>query len=248
MKMIDNRLQSLADMICITGGGGKNTVVADIGSDHAYLPIWLWRNKKIKRAFASDISVSSVEKIKKNILKYRISHEIIVPVLSDGLAAFDNNFYDSGEITHIVIAGMGGNNIANIIESSDIARRKILILQPNSKVGFLREFLCRNKFEITDENLITDNGRFYTAMCANYNINANAGDIDMLDMIIGEHIRKKQPACYKEYVERQISRLKNILLDLDSKDISEREFIQTEYGNYGDIEKLLTFLFAEKEK
>lgn len=239
--MIDERLKTIADMIYMTSGGGENTVVADIGSDHAYLPIWLYRNKKIKKAFAADISISSVEKIKNNIAKYNISHEIIVPVLSDGLSAFDNNFYDSCEITHISIAGMGGNNIAKIIEESNIAKEKFLILQPNTKIKFLREFLYNNKFNITDENLIIDNGRFYTAICANYdiNINVNANYYDMLDIIIGKHIRKKKPAGYKEYIEKQIRKLKNILIDLESKNIAERKDIQTDYGNYTDIKNLI---------
>ena len=237
--MIDGRLKSIADMINITGDGGENTVVADVGSDHAYLPVWLYLNKRIKKAFATDISINSVEKIKRNISRYNISHEIIVPVLSDGLSAFDNNFYDAGEITHIVIAGMGGNNIAQIIGSSTIAKQKILILQPNTNIEFLREFLYNNKFNITDENLIVDNRRFYVAICAKYNINSSADDIDMIDIIIGKRIREKKPEGYKEYVGKQIKRLKNILIDLEEKHIAEREYIQTDYGNYYDIENLI---------
>ena len=242
--MIDARLKSIADMICATEGDGKNTVVADVGSDHAYLPVWLYLNKKIKKAFAADISKYSVEKIKKNIIKYNISREIIVPVLSDGLSAFDNNFYCADEITHIIIAGMGGNNIAEIVGSSDIAKQKTLIFQPNSKIEFLREFLYNNKFKITDESLVVDSKRFYTVICTEYDMNFNSIDkkLDIVDIIIGEYIRKKKQDGYNEYVNKQIRRFKNILSDLESKNITERELIQTDYGNYCDIKNLISKL------
>ena len=237
--MIDNRLKSIADMIIKTGGGGENTVVADVGSDHAYLPVWLYRHKKIKKAFASDISENSVEKIKKNILKYNVSREIIVPVLSDGLYAFDNNFYDPKELTHIVIAGMGGNNIAEIIASSNTAKQKILILQPNTKIEFLREYLYNNKFDITDEDLVIDNGRFYIVICAEYNTDISVGEIDIIDIITGRYIREKKPDGYEKYINKQIKRLKNILIDLGNKDTDGRYRVSTNYGNYNDIENLI---------
>jgi len=156
-------------------------VIADVGSDHAYLPIWLYQNKKIKKAYALDISENCVNRIKANIKKYNIPEDIIIPVLSDGLECFDNKF-DFNEITDIIIAGMGGETIAGIIEQSPVASRHPLskggfienpsvnfILQPNSKMRFLREFLHDNKFDILQDIIIESKNRRYIIINARLN-------------------------------------------------------------------------------
>jgi len=97
-------------------------VIADVGSDHAYLPVWLYQNNRIKKAYALDISENCVNRIKTNLRKYNISQDVIIPVLSDGLECFESKKekYDFSELTDIIIAGMGGENIAEIIEQSPI--------------------------------------------------------------------------------------------------------------------------------
>jgi len=150
----------------------RGDVIADVGSDHAYLPIWLYLNKKIKKAYALDISENCVNRVKTNIEKYNISHDIIVPVLSDGLACFDSEF-DFSELTDIIIAGMGGENIAGIIRQTLVKRRVGVaapyinfILQPNSKMRFLREFLRENDFDILEDIIIESKKRRYIVINA----------------------------------------------------------------------------------
>ena len=75
-------------------------IIVDVGSDHAYLPIWLYQNKKIKKAYALDISKNCVNKIRANIKRKNISEDIIVPVLSDGLTGLK----DFTEIINIITA------------------------------------------------------------------------------------------------------------------------------------------------
>jgi len=154
---LDNRLKAISEMIC----GG---VIADIGSDHAYLPIWLYLNKKIEKAYAADISENCVKRISANIKKYDISPEIIIPVLSNGL----NNLNDF-EITDVIIAGMGGINIAEILAGAACLRGVNLILQPNRKVEYLRDFLRENNFEIIKEITAESKKRFYNIINARLN-------------------------------------------------------------------------------
>ena len=148
----------IADMIC-------GDVIADVGSDHAYLPIWLYQNNKIKKAYALDISENCVNRIKSNVKKYNIPTDIIIPVLSDGLSCFDCE-YDFAELTDIIIAGMGGQNIAEIIKNANIINDVNLILQPNSKMRFLREFLRDNNFDVLQDIVIESKNRRYTVINA----------------------------------------------------------------------------------
>jgi len=175
IKKLDGRLAAIAEMIC----GG---VIADVGSDHAYLPIWLYLNKKIKKAYALDISENCVERIRANIKKYDITPDIIIPVLSDGLAGLAplvkggcrKAAGGSDEITDIIIAGMGGINIAEILAAAFInvngapgsSRPTNLILQPNSKLKYLRDFLHENNFDIIQEIKVESKKRFYNIINA----------------------------------------------------------------------------------
>ena len=156
MKKLDARLQAIANAVC-------GEIIADIGSDHAYLPAWLAKNGKIKKAYAVDISVKCVERIKTNLARLRISHEIVEPILADGLASID-----LAEISDVIIAGMGGENIAGILSAVPIAdvRNINFILQPNTKKDALREYLLDNGFEISQELVIQEKRRFYTIFVA----------------------------------------------------------------------------------
>jgi len=161
----DGRIKAIAGMI-------RGEIIADVGSDHAYLPIWLYLNNKIKKAYAVDISENCVNRIKKNIKKYNISEDIIIPVLSDGLTKIN----DFDKISDIIIAGMGGETIAGILEKAQtpaVCGRHPLskgglnyILQPNSKIKFLREFLHNNDFEIIQDIIVESKKRFYTIINA----------------------------------------------------------------------------------
>ena len=137
-------------------------MVADIGSDHAYLPIWLYLNKKIERAYAVDKSEKCVARGRANLKKYNIPENIVTPVVSDGLEWLEANGV-MPQLTDITVAGMGGETIAEIIQN---ARGVNLVLQPNSKAGVLREFLIENGFEILGETAAAHNKRTYTVINA----------------------------------------------------------------------------------
>jgi len=130
------------------------------------LPVWLCLNKKIKKAYALDISQNCVKKIRENIKKYNITQDIIIPVLSDGLECFGSDSgsdFDFSELTDIIIAGMGGENIAEIITKAPVIKNKQInfILQPNSKIHFLKKFLRENKFDIIQEISVESKKRRY---------------------------------------------------------------------------------------
>jgi len=226
MKM-DERLKAIADMV-------QGSVMADVGSDHAYVPIWLYLSKKITKAYALDISENSINKIKANIKRFNITPDCVVPVLSDGLLCFK---YDLPELTDVVISGMGGENIAEIISNTNInkIRNANFILQPNSKIEILREFLYKNKFDIICETVVEDDKRLYNIINAKFNgVEYNPKP---MDIIIGKSINLK-------YINKITKKLEKILIDLNNKGI-EKYNIKTEFGYYDDIENFIAEL---KEK
>ena len=100
---LDARLQMCADFV------PPGAVLADIGTDHAYLPVWLCKSGKIPKAIAADIGQGPLQSAGESIARYQ-AQDRIETRLSDGLAAFS-----PGEADTIVIAGMGGELIARIL-------------------------------------------------------------------------------------------------------------------------------------
>ncbi|MDE5855244.1 MAG: class I SAM-dependent methyltransferase, partial [Ruminococcus sp.] len=130
--MLDKRLQMCADMI-----SGKG-IVCDVGTDHAYLAVELIKSGKCEKVIASDVKEGPLESAHKTVEKYDVSDKVEL-VLSDGL---ENINLDG--VTDIVIAGMGGETIVNILENyfwENSLENIRLILQPMSKPESLRKFL-----------------------------------------------------------------------------------------------------------
>lgn len=138
-------------------------VCADIGTDHAYIPISLVLDGKAKYAIASDINEGPILKAKENIEKYNLQDKITIRV-ANGLDGIDKYRPD-----HILICGMGGELIAKILDDSDYVKqpRVKLILQPMTSIKELREYLSKG-FYIYDEDIVYDASKLYQIICAEY--------------------------------------------------------------------------------
>lgn len=154
---VDNRLQRIAGMI------RRGDTVADIGTDHAYLPVFLIKNKIAPKVFACDVSDGPLENASENIKKSGVDG--IVLRKGDGLAAVQPQEADT-----FVLAGMGGDLIARILTDAPWIKnpRFELILQPMTSAEDLRLFLCRNGFVIVEERAVIAAKRIYTVMKAVY--------------------------------------------------------------------------------
>ena len=156
MKSLGNRLQAAADYV--QPGG----IVADIGTDHGYLPIWLVKTGRAQAAFAADINPGPLKAAADNICAEGLENQIQT-ALTDGL---DN--LPLSEITDIVIAGMGGMLIAEILKRHLPLAGKNLILQPMTQAPFLRSWLGRNGLSILSETPAEAGGKMYTVIQAQY--------------------------------------------------------------------------------
>ncbi|MGN0473643.1 MAG: class I SAM-dependent methyltransferase [Acutalibacteraceae bacterium] len=158
MFSLGARLEACADFV------RKGRVVADIGTDHAYLPIWLALTEKVSRAYASDINDEPIKVARENIERYNLNDKIIT-FTGAGLEKIPPD-----DVDDVVIAGMGSDNIVGILDAAKWlkSRRYRLILQPMSRVEKLREYLYRNNFDIVNEKAICEANRIYTVVCAEY--------------------------------------------------------------------------------
>lgn len=173
MIKLDKRLSVCASLV------ERGVCVADVGTDHAYIPIWLIQNGICPRCVASDINKGPVERAERNVMLCGVSDKINV-VCAPGLEseAFD-------DCDNIIIAGMGGELIASILGATDRAKKASrLILQPMTKQEILRAYLWDNGYEIIyDEPICAD--RLYQIISAKYTgVKAKYTEIDTL---IGKH-------------------------------------------------------------
>ena len=135
--------------------------VADVGTDHGYIPVWLAQNGHDGKLFATDIKKAPLAHAKQTAVEYG-QEDTISFHLCDGLAALDG-----AEISTVIIAGMGGETIAEILAAAPWTRenKALLILQPMSKSAHLRQWLFDNGYKVLSEQLV-DDGTIYEILTA----------------------------------------------------------------------------------
>lgn len=174
---------------------------ADIGTDHAYLPIYLMHKGIIERAVAADINQGPLDKANENIIKYGFSNQITT-VLCDGLSKIEPDSVDD-----IAIFGMGGELIVKIIDEASWTKDcdKRLILQPMTHPEKLREYLAQNGFAIVGETLSLDRGKIYQTICAQYD--GFVREFDTFTYAFGEYILKSKNELLIKLLEQTKKKL-----------------------------------------
>ncbi|MCL2754800.1 MAG: class I SAM-dependent methyltransferase [Oscillospiraceae bacterium] len=158
-KQLDKRLSAVAELV------REGADICDIGTDHAYLPCFLARVGLYGRIYASDLNDGPLVFARATLTKQGLCEGTDVALLkSDGLAGVP-------VCDDIIIAGMGGELIADILANMPAAFRERgadlrFILQPMSKAQHLRTFLCENGFEIISEQSVNEGQRTFTIIYA----------------------------------------------------------------------------------
>lgn len=147
--MKSERIFALASFI------NKDARVADIGCDHAYLAIYLTKNKLCKSVVATDIHKNALESAKKNISDYKLDKNISL-YLTDGLEGVPQEQLDT-----LVIAGMGTSTILHILEKVDKKYIKSLVLQSNHDLYTLRNNLGKLGYYLQKEKVVYENKHYY---------------------------------------------------------------------------------------
>jgi len=155
-KRLKDRLAAVARYV---PGGAK---VADIGTDHAYLPVHLVESGICNKVVATDISAGPLAAAARTVNEYKLGEKIELR-RGNGLEALA-----SGEVDVITITGMGGNAIKSMLDASPevLAEVKRLILQPMGDEGELRVWLAGHGWKIADEVLVEEDGKLYAVVVA----------------------------------------------------------------------------------
>ena len=157
-EIIDGRLSSVAKFV------RWGATFADIGTDHAYLPVFLVTHGVINHAICSDINEGPLSNAMATATEYGVYDKIDF-VLTDGARALSEY-----KITDMAICGMGGELIADIIEAAPFIKKERvrLILQPMTRQENLRVYLYENGFSLIDEDYVCESGKCYIILVAEY--------------------------------------------------------------------------------
>lgn len=230
---MDNRLRKIAE---VSAGYKK---VIDVGTDHGYLPVYLIENNIVESAIVSDVSKGSLKKAVELISKKNLSKKI-ESRCGNGLKVLNGR--DNADLA--VIAGMGGNLIAEIIEQSMelITKTNLtLILQPMQNPEVLRNFLISKKFSITKELLAEEDEKIYQIIVSKF----GGSPIDYSDFEL-EFGRKEfysdtvQMRLYNIMVKRKIVEVDNIIKKIRISKTQDRDCLISHYNKRkSGLEKLI---------
>jgi tRNA (adenine22-N1)-methyltransferase len=225
MKNTDNILGER--LLAVSKYIRKDAVLCDVGTDHAKLPIKLVLDKRIERAYATDINEGPIKTAEKNVKELGLS-DMIGCIMTDGLVKTDGL-----GITDVSICGMGGELIARILsECSYIKDPKInLVLQPMTHAQDLRRFLFKSGFDIKDERLCKESGKLYLVINASYS--GKTVEFSELELYIGKILPLKQKdALFYELCERTLCLFEN---KQKSSDKQEAEMFSALFGSLKEM-------------
>lgn len=214
MVRLSKRMEAVAALVA------AGAVLADVGTDHAYVPIALVKRGLVERAIAMDIGEGPLSRARANIETEGLAGQIETR-LSDGLGELV-----PGEADSILIAGMGGELVMRILtEGADVcARAGELILQPQSDVPKVRGFLRLHGYRIDAEDLVFEDGKFYPMMRAVHGAATYAAGESrrmLLEDRYGPLLLRKLHPLLPQYLERERRELERILGQLGRQAVSE---------------------------
>lgn len=187
------RLQSVADLV------PQGSVLADIGTDHAYLPVWLLLEGRIGSAIAADLRKGPLERAMQTAQLYECTDQVTFR-LCDGLSGIEPNEADT-----IVIAGMGGETIAAILEGAPWTQNRAytFILQPMSAQNILRRWLWQHGYSIQNEVLVCEADKLYNIFAVTYRA---AAPMSLGEEWAGRQSRELDQNLRGEYLRRLLEK------------------------------------------
>ncbi len=189
----------------------KCSCIADVGSDHGYSSIYMVQEGIAQSVIATDISKPSLAKTQRLVEECGLGSKIQCRV-GDGL-----KIIAPGEVDAVLIAGMGAELIADILEQSfDVARQlKFAVLQPMNSAEALRRRLAQMNYCITAEGIVADNGKFYQILKVQ---NGQSNLYSPEEFEIGAFVYKEKIPLCKEFVEHLVLKYEKILSYIGDND------------------------------
>lgn len=205
---LSKRLQAVANFVT------KGNTVADIGTDHGYIPIYLCEEGITPRAIAMDINQGPLKRAEENIQLHGLNNRITTR-LSDGVTALSKEESDT-----VIIAGMGGGLVKKILsEGTEVLKSvKEFVLQPQSELKEVREFLRENHYCIIDEDMVLDGGKYYPIMKVVHGI---MDELEPEEYKFGKFLIEKQHVVLRQFLlkeQRNHKKVREQLRSLNSQE------------------------------
>ena len=191
-------------------------VLADVGCDHGYIPIYLIQKGQIPRAIAMDINQGPLLRAREHIREWGLE-AYIETRLSDGLKALE-----PGEAQCLVIAGMGGPLMERILTQGApvLKDMKELILQPQSEIGHFRQFLAENGYRIIEEDMVEEEKKYYPMMKA---VQGSMNYTKKAEYLYGKKLLEKRHPVLREFLEKEDRASRELLKKLTQVETSSAE-------------------------
>lgn len=182
--------------------------VADVGTDHGYIPVMLCKRGYEGSIIGTDINEGPLNKARRSLFEAGFEDRVILK-LCDGLEAVEPE-----TVNTIIVAGMGGDTITGILDRAEwCAREDVrLILQPVTKPEILRYWLINNEFCITSEALVKENGTIYQIICARPGKSEKYTDAELFT---GKLERIKQEELFREHIAIHVKRFASAVNSLE---------------------------------
>jgi tRNA (adenine22-N1)-methyltransferase len=220
---LGERLSAIAGLI---QPGAK---IVDVGTDHAYLPIYLVEQNRIAAAVAGEVNQGPYLSAQAMLNKLGLQHKISLR-FGDGLAVVA-----PGEVDTAVIAGMGGPTMIEILTKQNevVKALNYLLLQPMVAAGLVRQWLIENGWRIVDEVLVKDEGRLYEIIAAKQ---GEAARFEPILYDVGPVLWERRPALLREHLANLLAQTQAILSQME---VSEQAVQSSKYQYYREKLKLL---------
>lgn len=219
---LSKRLQTVVSFI------PKGSVLADIGSDHAYLPCYAYLHGYITKAIAGEVADGPFRSAKQQVEKCGLSHVISVRK-GDGLQVVAPN-----EVDCVTIAGMGGTLISNILEAGKekLCAVKRLILQPNVGAHIVRKWLLENNWELVDERILEEDGQIYEVLVAERGHPYRPYTQLHVELLLGPFLLKERNEAFEKKWMMEMSHWRDVIEQLKHAKTEEaikkkQQFIET---------------------
>lgn len=203
--MISKRLQMVASLVT------KGYRMADVGTDHGFVPIYLVKTGVCPSALAMDVRSGPLERAREHIREYGLERQIETR-LSDGVSELK-----VGEADSVVIAGMGGPLTVRILQEGRTVLESVkeLILSPHTEAVSVRRYLQDSGWYIEEEHMVYDEGKYYVFLKATH----GQGDYEShADFYFGKRLMEKAEPDWEQYLNKGFFKLKQLEMRLATQD------------------------------
>lgn len=209
--VLSKRMEAVAGLVT------SCQVLADVGTDHGYIPIAMVQRKRVQRAIAMDLRTGPLERAREHIHMYG-QEASIETRLSDGVEALK-----PGEADAIVVAGMGGELVIHILQEGEAVCRQAteLILQPQSELAMVRRYLTEHGYVIQAEDMVLDEGKYYPMMRVAFG-GGQAVSLQEEEALYGPLLLQMKHPVLQAFLQKEDGHYQEILSNLKKQPYSDK--------------------------